>query len=620
MLNSSQLNFRRKPSALLAREEISQALKQSIIKEIQHEQLASVRYALAAVGLDNVYTELKYKHAVQGPDKEHWLAAHADEIDRLINRTKTMEFIQKKDVPQGRIVSYYNPQTKMKIKEGKTVYRIRGTFGGNVCDLTGDTSAQTADLSTFKILLNAFASESAPSSGPHKAKLSTVDIVDYFLQSDVMPEAAYMFIHRDQLPPQTLLQFKDQLHFIHDKVYVRINKGIYGLPQAAKLAQDKLVKHLTSHGYIQTSTPYLFKHSDRNVFFTVVVDDFAVKYTHDADFEHFTNTLRATYDITVDIEGNKYLGFDIAHDKVSGNVRLSMPTYVSQALTTLNVEKKKRDTHAPATYIPPSYGKQVQQVQQDLSLPLDKVRIKRIQQICGIFLYYARALDHTMLTSISKIASAQAAPTEEIEKAADVFLQYAATHPVTSLLFKPSQMCLIIHSDASYLSETHSRSRAGGVHFLGNVGDSHLLDTNPPVALISKIIDTVCCSAHEAEYAAMFYNAHLAKDLRITLENLGYKQQPTNIIGDNDYACDVVNGKVQRRGKVMSRNYDWIIDIVREGFFKVIWKPGKDNRSDYFTKSHPLAHYKEMRSKVVSDFPISNDVLRGNQFRILSEN
>ena len=43
--------------------------------------------------------------------------------------------------------------------------------------------------------------------------------------------------------------------------YVEISKGIYGLPQAGLLAQEKLINLLKSKGYhMAPNTPCLFKH------------------------------------------------------------------------------------------------------------------------------------------------------------------------------------------------------------------------------------------------------------------------------------------------------------------------------------------------------------------------
>ena len=50
-----------------------------------------------------------------------------------------------------------------------------------------------------------------------------------------------------------------------------------------------------------------------------------------------------------------------------------------------------------------------------------------LQEVIGVFLYYARVIDVTMLPSLSKMASQQAQPTESLYHAVLHFLQYAAT-------------------------------------------------------------------------------------------------------------------------------------------------------------------------------------------------
>jgi len=69
-----------------------------------------------------------------------------------------------------------------------------------------------------------------------------------------------------------------------------------------------------------------------------------------------------------------------------------------------------------------------------------------------------------MLTALSAIASAQAEPMEETMTCCKQFLDYAATQQDAILTYKASDMVLVIHSNASYLSKPKARSRAGG-HF-----------------------------------------------------------------------------------------------------------------------------------------------------------
>ena len=54
---------------------------------------------------------------------------------------------------------------------------------------------------------------------------------------------------------------------------------MYGLPQSGLLANELLEKGLNKHGYHQSKlVPGLWKHDTRPIRFTLVVDDFGVKY------------------------------------------------------------------------------------------------------------------------------------------------------------------------------------------------------------------------------------------------------------------------------------------------------------------------------------------------------
>jgi hypothetical protein len=81
--------------------------------------------------------------------------------------------------------------------------------------------------------------------------------------------------------------------FVHNGfVYMEIAKSIYGLPQSGRQAQDQLVKHLKQHRYYQcANTSSLFHHTTKNIAFTLVVDDFGLKYVNEKDLESFHDTL-----------------------------------------------------------------------------------------------------------------------------------------------------------------------------------------------------------------------------------------------------------------------------------------------------------------------------------------
>ena len=70
-------------------------------------------------------------------------------------------------------------------------------------------------------------------------------------------------------------------------VYVAIKRGMYGLPQSRILAQELLEQRLEKHGYKQSQfTPSLWTHEWRPIRFSLVVDDFGVKYVGKEHVDH----------------------------------------------------------------------------------------------------------------------------------------------------------------------------------------------------------------------------------------------------------------------------------------------------------------------------------------------
>jgi len=126
--------------------------------------------------------------------------------------------------------------------------------------------------------------------------------------------------------------------------------------------------------------------------------------------------------------------------------------------------------HCPYSPNPIKYGNdnQAPSPLDDSSL-LDETGKKRVQQIVESSLYYARAVDPTILMALSEISSQQSAPTENTMKRINQFLDYMWTHPDAIIRYRASDMILNVHSDVSYLSAPKARSRAGGYFFLGSL-------------------------------------------------------------------------------------------------------------------------------------------------------
>jgi len=546
--------------------------------------------ANTAVDLDDKGKKLTFPKAMKGDDADIWLREHGVEISKLID-TKTLRPIHWNQLPAGKKATYYSPQVKTKIKNGVRVYRVRGTIGGNHIDYEGDTQAFTAAMQTLKILWNAVVSGNA--------KFMTADIKDFYLGTP-MAEYEYMRVELKQIPLEVQDKYELQKYAKDGVVLMEIMKGIYGLPQAGKLAQDRLIAHLASHGYHQAKhTPCLFTHETRNIAFTLVVDDFGIKYTEDEDAQHLLDSLRELYVMTEEWGAEqKYVGITVKHDRVNNIMTLSMPGYVEKALTRFGASDIRGST-SPITYVPPLRGQKVQMVPlpDDDDTPLTAAELTRVQEIVGVFLFYSRAVDSTMLTALSKISTQQAAPTQRTLAATTRFLQYAKQYPNNETIIRKSDMQLQAQSDASYLSETQARSRAGMVLYFGINDDGSI---NGIIEASSCIIPTVCSSVAEAEYAALFLAGKEITSARHTLHDLGYPQGSTITRCDNSCAVGIANITVkQKRSKAIDMRYHWVRDQVKQGKMTIIWEAGVHNLADFFTKAHPVWHHKAMMSTFI---------------------
>jgi len=142
-----------------------------------------------------------------------------------------------------------------------------------------------------------------------------------------------------------------------------------------------------------------------------------------------------------------------------------------------------------------------------------------VPKIVGSILYYARAVDMTVLMALSTIASKQMKGTEQtMEKALQV-LDYLTTHPDAMIHFHATDMVMNIHLDASYLSAPNSHSRACGHFFLGWLPVNGVpIRLNGPFHTLCSILQLVVASAAKAELGALFLNCQKGMIFQLTLK------------------------------------------------------------------------------------------------------
>jgi hypothetical protein len=211
-----------------------------------------------------------------------------------------------------------------------------------------------------------------------------------------------------------------------------------------------------------------------------------------------------------------------------------------------------------------------------------------------------------VLIPLNDISTEQTKATEKTQAAVNQLLDYLATHPDATIRYHKSDMILHIHSDASYLSVSHPRSRLGSLFYCGN---------NPPQAdkfngfilNAAAVIKNVVASAAESEVWACFQNAQSGAPLRVTRTELGHQQPATPLRTDTSTAFGILNETInQKRSKAMDMRYHWLTDRVRQKKFNVFWRPGKDNLGDYHTKHHSAQDHKDMLPLILHQANILN--------------
>jgi hypothetical protein len=282
-----------------------------------------------------------------------------------------------------------------------------------------------------------------------------------------------------------------------------------------------------------------------------VVDDFGVKYTNKADVELLIECLKENNGLTQDWDGDLYCGIKLKWNYKDRTLNISMPGYIIKQLQKYKHDTPTRPQHCPYSPQPKQFGSEAQRpIPKDTSPPLSPDEIKHIQRVIGSILYYARAVDLTVLMALSTIASGQAHGTENTMRKTKQLLDYLVTHSEATVRFHASDMILNIHLDASYLSEANAHSRACGHFFIGWKADpTKPIKLNRAFFTLCAIFWFVVASAAEAELGALFLNCKQATIFRLTLKKMGYPQPPTPVHCDNSTAVGIANNTVKGKDR-----------------------------------------------------------------------
>ena len=123
------------------------------------------------------------------------------------------------------------------------------------------------------------------------------------------------------------------------------------------LANELLKNQLNTYGYHQSKlVPGLWTREWRPIQFTLVVDDFGVKYIGDEHPQHLLQALLDHYQVTTDWTGSRYIGITLDWDYAKHQVHLSMSGYIDNALQQFQHAKLQVPQQATFPSVPIKYG------------------------------------------------------------------------------------------------------------------------------------------------------------------------------------------------------------------------------------------------------------------------
>jgi hypothetical protein len=126
-----------------------------------------------------------------------------------------------------------------------------------------------------------------------------------------------------------------------------------------------------------------------------------LKYVNQDDVDHLLQIIKEKYPVKVKMNPEQYIGINMKWNYTKRTLTCSMNGYVENALKVFKHAFPKQNYLAPKRYDAPKFGAKVQCAHNDDTPPLNADQIKFIQRVTGKFLFYAQAIDNTMLLALN---------------------------------------------------------------------------------------------------------------------------------------------------------------------------------------------------------------------------
>ena len=502
-----------------------------------------------------------YNEAIGSRYAKEWLAAMQEEYNALISN-KTWELVLRNVVKHRG----YN------IISGKWVYKIKRDSSGSIvrfkarwvargyAQIEGvdyvDTFSPTASLKTLRVLLALVAA----------CNLYTrhIDIKNAYLHG-VIEEDIYM---------KQPIGFEVKPAQSKDSYVCKLEKGLYGLKQAGRQWNLKLLDVIVNLGFVQCmsdSCLFVKQQNKELIILLVFVDDILIVSNLPVLINIVVRQLANAFTLSDLGPVSWFLGFKI--DLSPHCVIMSQASYCRNIVQRFGFESCNASRVPSRTDLRLSYNHNNSPITYAYSYP----------SAIGSLIYAVCGTRIDLSSSVSSVARFMSNPSIEHYRAVDVIFRYLAHTCDLSLRYCGNNMNLVGLCDATWGEDLDDRKSVSGFVFLLN---------GAPVAWSTQKQPTVALSTQEAEYMSMSAACRELVWLRSLLKELGFPQQhPTKLYVDNKPAIALAKDPVQhKRNKHIDIRHHYVRELIKDKKVSLEWLSTSDMLADFLTK--PLGYNK----------------------------
>lgn len=365
---------------------------------------------------------------------------------------------------------------------------------------------------------------------------------------------------------------------------MKLNKCVYGLPQASKYFREHSDRALTNIGFKPTiSDPqvYTYREGEQFIYISTHVDDFGVMSNSTALMNAVKAKLDTVYDLKV-TDSASYLGLHIERDRANKLIRLSQPKYITDVLSRFKVNTTSSEY--PTTPMSNDFNwRPMNKDSPSTTLEqgvLNEAKRKLYMQKIGSLVYLAIMTRPDILFATNILSRFCRAPQQNHMDAVDRVLQYiAGTAHYRYNLHSGEGIVLYATADASYACHTDLKSHTGCTLHIGQSSAS--------VQSISKKQSITADSSTVAEFIAAHTCAKEIMWARNFLEELGFKQlEPTILYQDNQPAISLMTKSGSAfKTKHIALRYHFLREQIKNGVISIRYLPSRQMKADQLTKA-----------------------------------